>query len=221
MKKLLGSILISSLAITGVNAHEVWLDLDDKKTEAKLYFGHFAGNKTEGGKKFERIKQGVTYPEGLVKEVKRNENNITYTLNKKSDIIALRESKPREARNSKTIVKRISYSKAGRTGTKAITTFDVVPVKENSNTFKVVYNNDIVKKSKIVVISPTEWTKSFTTNDKGEFTIQTPWNGTYLIKASYEDDTKGGSGKESYDKKVHSLTYTVKEIQGLPWNPTK
>ena len=221
MKKLLGSILLSSFAITGMNAHEVWLDLDDKKTEAKLYFGHFAGNKIEGGKKFERIKEGVTYPKGLVKDVKRNENNIVYSLSKKSDIIAIRESKPREARNSKTIVKRISYSKAGRTGTKAITAFDIVPIEENSNTFKVVYNNDVVKESKIIVISPTEWTKNFITNDKGEFTIQTPWNGTYLIKASYEDDTKNETGKEVYDKKVHSLTYTIKETQGLPWEHTK
>ena len=221
MKKLLGSVLISSIAIMGANAHEVWLDLDDKKAEAKLYFGHFAGKQTEGGKKFERIKEGVTYPKGLVKDVKRNDDNITYALNKKSDIVAIRESKPREARNSKAIVKRISYSKAGRSQTEAITAFDIVPVKANSNTFKVVYNKEIVKKSKIVVISPSEWTKSFMSNDKGEFTIQTPWIGTYLIKASYEDDIKGGSGKEAYDKTVHSLTYTIKETEGLPWNPSK
>ena len=221
MKKLLGSVLISSIAIMGANAHEVWLDLDDKKAEAKLYFGHFAGNKTEGGKKFERIKEGVTYPKGLVKDVKRNDDNITYTLNKKSDIVALRESKPRKARNSETVVKKISYSKAGRSQTEAISAFDIVPVKANSNTFKVVYNNEIVKKSKIVVISPTEWTKSFMANDKGEFTIQTPWVGTYLIKASYEDNTKGEVNKEAYDKTVHSLTYTIKQTEGLPWNPSK
>jgi len=59
MKKLLGSILLLSFAITGMNAHEVWLNLDDKKTEAKLYFGNFAGNKIEDGEKFERIKQYI------------------------------------------------------------------------------------------------------------------------------------------------------------------
>lgn len=37
MKKLAYSILLSSIAVVSANAHEIWLDLDDKKNEAKLF----------------------------------------------------------------------------------------------------------------------------------------------------------------------------------------
>lgn len=69
MKKLVYTMMLSSIAILGVNAHEVWLKLDDKKNEAQLFFGHFADNQKESGEKFERIKEGVTYPKDLVKEI--------------------------------------------------------------------------------------------------------------------------------------------------------
>ena len=94
-------------------------------------------------------------------------------------------------------------------------------MKENSNTFRVIYNNEPVEKSKIVVISPSEWEKNFMTDEKGEFTIHTPWVGNYLIKVNFEDETKGEVDGEPYDKTVHSLAYTIEENQGLPWNKTK
>ena len=77
MKKLVYTMMLSSIVILGANAHEVWLKLDDKKNEAQLFFGHFADNQKESGEKFERIKEGVTYPKDLVKETKRNNDNFT------------------------------------------------------------------------------------------------------------------------------------------------
>lgn len=221
MKKLVSAILLSSIAMISVNAHEIWLELDNKKDEAKLYFGDFANKQTESGKKFERINEGTTYPVGLVKEVKKNDGDITYTLTKRSDMVAVRTSEPRKEKDSEILVNKVSYSKAGRATTQAITAFDIVPVKENGNTFKLIFNNEAVKKSKIVVTSPSEWEKTFTTDDKGEFTIHTPWIGTYLLEAKVEDETKGEIDGKTFDKTVHTLTYTINESQGLPWNQSK
>lgn len=221
MKFLLSAILLSSISIISVNAHEIWLELDKKKDEAKLYFGDFAIKKIESGKKFERINEGITYPVSLVKEVKKNDDNITYTLTKRSDIVVVRTSEPRKEKDSEILVNKVSYSKAGRAITQVITAFDIVPVKENSNTFKLVFNNEAVKKSKVVVTSPSEWEKTFTTDDKGEFTIHTPWIGTYLLEAKVEDETKGEIDGKAFDKTVHTLTYTINESQGLSWNKSK
>ncbi len=126
MKKLVYTMMLSSIAILGANAHEVWLKLDDKKNEAQLFFGHFADNQKESGEKFERIKEGVTYPKDLVKEIKRNNDNITYTLSKKSDIVVVQEGEPRKNRDTGITTKRIAYIKAGRTTTEVITAFDIV-----------------------------------------------------------------------------------------------
>ncbi|MFX4233941.1 hypothetical protein ACOL24_08830 [Aliarcobacter butzleri] len=221
MKKLVYTMMLSSITILGANAHEVWLKLDDKKNEAQLFFGHFADNQKESGEKFERIKEGVTYPKDLIKEIKRNNDNITYTLSKKSDIVVVQESEPRKNRDTGITTKRITYIKAGRTITEVITAFDIVPIEKNSNTFKLIYNNQGVKKSEIKVVSPTGWEKTFMTDDNGDFTIITPWKGLYLIQAKYEDETKGEVDGKAYDKTVHVMTYTIENNQGLSWEIKK
>ena len=126
MKKFIYSMLLSAICVISVNAHEIWLELDEKKNEAKLFFGHFDGKQTESGEKFARIKEGVSYPDGLVKEIKRNENNVTYFLNQKSDIAVLRTSEPRKARDSEIVENKIAYTKAGRTSLESIIAFDKV-----------------------------------------------------------------------------------------------
>ncbi|RXJ83781.1 DUF4198 domain-containing protein [Arcobacter cloacae] len=221
MKKLVYSMLLSSIAVVSVNAHEIWLELDEKKNEAKLFFGHFDGKQTESGEKFARIKEGVSYPAELVKDVKRDDNSITYTLSKKSDIAVVRASEPRKARNSEIVEYRIAYNKAGRTSTEAIVDFDIVPVAKDSNSFKLLFKNEPVKKSKVKVISPTGWEKTFELDDKGEFTIHTPWIGKYFLQASLEDETKGEVDGKTFDKTIHSISHTIDVNQGLPWNTKK
>ena len=221
MKKLVYSMLLSSIAVVSVSAHEIWLELDEKKNEAKLFFGHFDGKQTESGEKFARIKEGVSYPAELVKDVKRDDNSITYTLSKKSDIAVVRASEPRKARNSEIVEYRIAYNKAGRTSTEAIVDFDIVPVAKDSNSFKLLFKNEPVKKSKVKVISPTGWEKTFELDDKGEFTIHTPWIGKYLLQASLEDETKGEVDGKTFDKTIHSISHTIDVNQGLPWNTKK
>jgi len=218
LKKLVYLIFLSLFATISLNAHEIWLELDDKKDEAKLFFGHFDGKQLESGEKFSRIKEGVVYPTELLKEIKRNNDNITYTLNKRSDITVVRTSEPRKARNSEVVENKIAYSKSGRTNTEVVTDFDIIPIEKNSNTFKIVFKNEPIKKSKIRVISPTGWEKTFDTDDKGEFTIHTPWIGKYLIQANFEDETKGEIDGKEYDKTIHSITYTIDAEQGIPWN---
>lgn len=221
MKKLVYLMLLSSLVVVSVNAHEIWLELDEKKNEAKLFFGDFDGKQTESGEKFLRIKEGVAYPADLVKEVKRNDNNVTYTLSKKSDIAVIRTSEPRKARDSELIENKIAYTKAGRTSLESIVDFDIVPVSKESNSFKLVFKNEPIKKSKVKVISPTGWEKTFEVDDKGEFTIHTPWIGKYLLQASLEDETKGEVDGKTFDKTVHSIAYTIDVNQGLPWETKK
>ena len=218
MKKLIYSMLLSTIAVVSVNAHEIWLDLDEKKNEAKLFFGDFDGKQTESGEKFARIKEGVSYPADLVTQVKRNDNNVTYTLSKKSDIAVVRTSEPRKARDSEIVENKISYTKAGRTSLESIIDFDILPVSKNSNSFKLVFKNEPIKKSKVKVISPTGWEKTFELDEKGEFTIHTPWIGKYLLQASFEDETKGEVDGKAFDKTVHSISYTIDVNQGLPWN---
>jgi uncharacterized GH25 family protein len=218
LKKLIYSILFSSLAILNANAHGIWLEFDEKKDEAKLYFGEWENGKIESGEKLQRIKADNFYPKELVKEVVREDAYISFSLSKKDDFAVIESGEPRKARDSEIISRKISYAKTGRTNTNSIINFDIVPIKENSNSFKLLYNNQVMAKTNVTVISPTGWEKNFRTDDKGEFTIHTPWIGKYLIEVSFEDLTKGEIDTKPYDKTVHSLSYMIEVNQGLPWN---
>lgn len=66
----------------------------------------------------------------MVKDVKRDDNSITYTLSKKSDIAVVRTSEPRKARNSEIVENKISYTKAGRTSVESIIDFDIIPLQK-------------------------------------------------------------------------------------------
>lgn len=221
MKKLINIALLSSTLFVGANAHEIWINFDEKKNEAKLYFGHFADNEKESGEKFARIKEGVVYPKDLAKSVTRNDDNITYTLAKKGDIVVVQEGEPRKNRETGLTTKRVAHIKTGRDSSTAITKFDIVPNAKNSNTFKLLYDGKALKDVEIDVISPTGWEKSFVTDENGEFTVKTPWVGTYLLQARYEDDTKGEVDGKPFDKIVNVITYTIDNKQGIAWETKK
>ncbi|WP_198304799.1 hypothetical protein [Arcobacter vandammei] len=221
MKKFVYSMMLSSAIIVGANAHEIWLEQDSNKTTAQLFFGHFEIKEKESGEKFANIKEGVAYPKDLVKDVKRNDNNITYTFSKATDAVVVREDAPRKNKTDGTSTKRISYSKVGITNKDAITKFDIVPVDASKNMFKVVFYNKPLEKAKITAISPTGWTKSFMANEKGEFAIETPWKGAYLLQATFEDLTKGEENGVAFDKTVHNLSLNITNEQGLPWEVKK
>ncbi len=221
MKKIVRSMLLSSAFIVGANAHEIWLELDSNKTKAQLFFGHFDEKEKESGEKFAKIKEGVAYPKDLLKDVKKNDDNITYTFSKPTDVVVVREDVPRKSREEGITTKRISYTKAGLTSTKPISKFDIVPVDISKNIFKVIFNDKSVEKAKITAISPTGWTKTFFTNKKGEFSVETPWKGEYLLQTSYEDVTKGEENGIVFDKTIHVISLNLPIEQGLDWNFTK
>ena len=53
MKKLIYSILFLSLSVLNANAHGIWLEFDEKKDEAKLYFGEWENSIAERGEKLQ------------------------------------------------------------------------------------------------------------------------------------------------------------------------
>jgi len=217
MKKIIYTMMLSSAIVMSANAHEVWLELNSNKKEAKLFYGDFEEIERESGEKFAKIKEGVAYPKDAIKSVKRNDGDITYTLSKATDVVVIREDAPRNNRAEGVVTKRIYYSKAGITSKNPITAFEIVPINASKNTFKVVFNNKGVDKTDVSVISPTGWIRTFSTDEKGEFTILTPWKGEYLLQVSFTDNTKGEENGVAFDRTIHSSSLFLPVEKGLPW----
>ena len=216
MKGIIYSFATILLFASSVNAHEIWIE-KDKKDEANIFFGEFADGQKEGAKFLDRLKVDTFYPKDIVKNITRKENSIVVGLSKDSDLVLVEVGEPRLNKNTQVAARKISYAKTGRTNTDALANFDLVPVEKNSNTFKLIFDNKPMPKTKVTVVSPTKWEKSFYTNEQGEVSISTPWIGTYLLETSFEDNSKGEVDGKSFDKTIHAITYTIKVEQGLPW----
>lgn len=216
MKGIIYSFATILLFASSVNAHEIWIE-KDKKDEANIFFGEFADGQKEGAKFLDRLKADTFYPKDVIKEIKRVEDSIALTLSKDSDLVLVEVSEPRLNKTTQVTARKISYAKTGRTNTDVLANFDLVPLEKNSNTFKLLFDKKPMSKTKVTVVSPTKWEKSFYTNEQGEVTISTPWIGTYLLETSFEDNSKGEVDGKSFDKTIHAMTYTIKVEQGLPW----
>ena len=220
MKKLVYGVLTSAILLSNASAHEIWIE-KDKKNEANVFFGEFADGQKEGDKFLDRLKVDTFYPKDIVKDVKREENSIALTLSKDSDLILVEVSEPRLNKNTQQSIRKISYAKVGATNTEALAKFDFISVEKNSNTFKLLFDNKPLVKIKVTVVSPTKWEKNFYTNENGEFEIQTPWIGTYLLEASFEENIKGEENGKTFDKTIHVITNSINLEQGLPWKINK
>ena len=216
MKKLVYGVLTSAILLSSASSHEIWIE-KDKKNEANIFFGEFADGQKEGAKFLDRLKVDTFYPKDIVKNITRKENSIVVGLSKDSDLVLVEVGEPRLNKNTQVTARKISYAKTGRTNTDTLANFDLVPVEKNSNTFKLLFDKKPMSKTKVTVVSPTKWEKSFYTNEQGEVTISTPWIGTYLLETSFEDNSKGEVDGKSFDKTIHAMTYTIKVEQGLPW----
>ncbi|PRM88788.1 hypothetical protein CJ671_08415 [Aliarcobacter cryaerophilus] len=216
MKKIVYGVLASAIFLSSGTAHEIWIE-KDKKNEANIFFGEFADGKKEGAKFLDRLKLDTFYPKDIVKDIKKEDNSVFLTLSKDSDLVLVEVGEPRLNKNTQVTARKISYAKTGRTNTDVLANFDLVPLEKNSNTFKLLFDKKPMPKTKVTVVSPTKWEKSFYTNEQGEVTISTPWIGTYLLEASFEDNTKGELNGKAFDKTIYAITHTIKVEQGLPW----
>ncbi|CZE48169.1 hypothetical protein [Campylobacter geochelonis] len=180
MKKAIVGFL-TILAIFGMaNAHEIWLEKDANVTN--LYFGHFPGHK-DGVK---NIKAEITYPKDALKSKKTQENKIEFNLANNGDF-AIEEIRHYN-KNSKLLkdFRVVIFARDGRSQSVNLTKFDIVPTEPNSNTFNLYFDGKPLEKGVLNVIAPNGWSKNFKIKNKVA-TIDTPWDGRYIIKASYEE----------------------------------
>jgi uncharacterized GH25 family protein len=215
MKKSILALLVVALGATSVLAHNIWASKNEK--EVKLYFGDWADDVLEKGDRLNMIKTEVVLPSNNVKQITREEGFILIELEQSIDTVVINEREPRKSRISQTLNRSVTAARAGRNEPAALATLDMIPQKPNSNTFTLMYQNKPLAKKSVTVYSPTTWSKTFKTNDKGEFTLHTPWQGEYMIEVKHEDNTAGKINEKPYESTNYTTTLTFNVQNGIAW----
>jgi hypothetical protein len=136
----------------------------------------------------------------------RQKDHIEITIKDKGDVGITEKMSPRKGKFVDFVVRTIFLARDGRGDNKQLLEVDIVPESANSNTFTLMYKNKPLPKTKINVIAPNTWSKSFLSNEAGKVTIQTPWKGDYVLQLNYEDKTKGEADGKAYEQTNYVMT---------------
>lgn len=206
---------MAALLLMGIGsvaqAHYLWIERDGDA--AKVYFGEWQSNLREDDGKVMKAIQGITAfdPDKKPLALERKFDHFLIAGAGASDVHVYDEVMHRSS-------KVVYEIKDGRTATSAVANFELVPEAPDSNTFTLMLDGRPLPKSEIEVFGPPKWERKFTSDDSGKLTIDTPWAGYYVIRASYDDDSKGEFEGKKFDKiiNVAILSFTVKK--GIPWS---
>jgi hypothetical protein len=205
MKKSIVGILVILGFATQVFAHQLWLEREGNVL--KEFFGHFPHFKEkESGKRLKAIQgENLTPKEAYVSTTRKNDH-LEVAIKSKGDVGVSEVMSPRKGKFVDFIVRTIFLAREGRSESKDLLALDLVPKKPYSNTFIIKMNESPLPKTRIKVIAPNGWSKSFMSNVSGEVTIQTPWKGDYVVQANYTDKTKGKADGKVYEQTDYIMT---------------
>jgi hypothetical protein len=86
---------------------------------------------------------------------------------------------------------------------------DIQPIAKDA--YKVNFHGQALAKTKVMVTAPNQWQRELKTNDAGEVHFDKPWDGLYLIEATYVEASKGEFEGDKYDAIRHVSTLSIKK----------
>lgn len=210
MKKMVASIVATGFLATAAMAHYTWIEKGCDG--AKLYFGewHIDLYEKKGGR-LDSYSADTILPEGVANSKKVNSDHIFVELNHGGDIAWVESIDPRQSRLVERTRWNVNMARAGREDTKALMDLDMVPVSPNSNTFVVYYQGEPLPYAEFELFGPPKWLKEYETDENGKVTIETPWQGQYIVELKHVIDEGGVEAGVEYDYKryVYSLTFNT------------
>lgn len=213
-------LFMLTLAGTSLPAwsHYLWIE-PGQSTQAKLYFGEWHNNETETEDgRLARIQATEFAPAERVTSVTRQHDHIAITLKQAGSFAVTERMPPRTKKNSTEATRTILLARTGRTHSKPLLELDLTASKQSPQTFTLTYKGKALAKTRVVVMAPNRWQKSFKTDQNGQIRIQTPWKGFYLLKVKHLDNQPGSVDQTPYDKTEYNLTLTFQNEQGRTWH---
>ena len=83
--------------------------------------------------------------------------------------------------------------------------------RSDSLKLKIEYKGSALKSSKVEISISDKWSKEVYTNEKGEITINLPWDINYFIEVTKKEETPGQYKGEEYEFIWHCATYLTQK----------
>lgn len=213
-------ITLGVLTSTSVQAHAIWIE--PIAGEIHLCFGEYEGDlREETGGKLDKVTDLKI--SSLTTNTKDHysftrQSNFLLLTNKEQAVTSsqalIAQAVKFKVRTSKKDPKALKsksmqyarYAVADVEASSALV-LDIQPIAKN--TFKVTFKGKPLVKTKIIVTAPNKWARELQTNEAGEVDIEKPWNGLYLVQASYVEQVSGEFEGEQYESIRHKTTLSI------------
>jgi hypothetical protein len=181
------SVLLAALLGLGsaAQAHEIWVERDGNGP-ARIYLGEPGDVQPEGGDpEFEKLKAPQLVPASKTAQT-RKVGYIEVAV-PAGDVRVIDDSvfAPWGEEGKKEGV--IYYARAGRAEAKAGLPLEIVPTAANADSFTLIRDGKPLAATKVTVISPDKWSKSFTTDAQGRVTLPLKDKGRFILSATQEE----------------------------------
>lgn len=176
------AVLLSS---TMAHAHEIWVERDGSGP-ARIYLGEPAEVMPEGGDpEFAKLKAPTLVGDAAAPQTRKA--GYIETTAPAGDVRVTDDGvfEPWGEDGKKEGV--IYYARAGRSDPKALMPLEIVPVSANAGSFVVIRDGKPLAASKVTVISPDKWSKSFMTDAQGRIAPPLREKGRYILSTQQEE----------------------------------
>lgn len=184
-------------------AHMVWLERT--QDAVKAYFGEFAAGEleTQDGPLKKFANATVTQQDKALKATAQPDH-FSYATTNTADVRLSADLLHGDMLAQ-------FRAKSGREETKAVAELEIVPASTSSNQFVIYFQGKPLAQQEVVIFAPNKWSKTYYTNDKGEFSVETPWAGQYVIEARKPVEEAGKYEQKDYKNRylVATLSFNV------------
>ncbi len=201
MKQLKIGVFATSLLLSlNASAHMLWL-APAENNQTLAYYGEFSAGELEN----------QTGALKTFNTAKAQQGDKEYSAKVETDHLIYATTGGQDVRVSQDMLydeTLINFlAKTGRQNSNATMEMEIVPVATNAKQFTVTYDGKPLSGQEVVVFAPNRWSKTYYTNDKGQFSVETPWTGLYVIEAGKAVEEFG-----KYQDKAYKSRYIVSTL---------
>lgn len=191
-KKSLSTLALSTLALSA-SAHQLWLERD-ATGPVRVYVGDAdsAHDKGEEVAKLAATTQVFTTDRKQTAKLVAKEEFLEADVASAGDVRLSNDQvwKPWKAKDG-SYQAAVFNARAGRTETKAVLDYELVPVAANGNAFTLVFKGQPVANKTVTVITPDKWSKGFKTDAAGRIDVPVTGKGRYVLVSAHEAPAVG------------------------------
>lgn len=200
--------MFAALTAVPTAAHEVWVERD-AAGPARIYLGEPADPvPAAGDPEFPKLQRPQLIGAAASPALIRRANHIEAAVTGAGDVRVRDDAvfAPWQGEGGKQGA--VFYARAGRSETAAKLDLELVPVAAGADRFTLMFRGKPLGATKVTVISPERWQKSFETDAAGVVAVPELGRGRYLLSASHTEAAPAKLGGQDVASVMHVSTLT-------------